>query len=107
MYAGIGWSYWQRYEQTKNPEYLELAIDMTQRALTIHVPHLDKHNPMDEEIICDIRNAIAWYLAARGKPEDKVLALACIEYLRQRMAKYEKHRKAWEDTCRFVSERYT
>lgn len=106
LYAGIGWSYWQRYEQTRSSEQLELAINMTRRALELHASKLDDRIAADEEIICHIRNDLAWYLAQRGTPEDQGLAWECIKYTHDRMHKYEERRKTWEDTYRFVSRKY-
>ena len=102
----IGWSYYTNYKITKQPKYLDMAIQLTRGALN-KAAGLDERQPENELRICGCKNNLAYYLADRQRSEDKEVARAYAKYLRERLSKFPgKHQKAWVDTYNFVLKRF-
>lgn len=101
-----GYTYWVHYTNTKEKNSLELAISITERAYTEHAVHLDEHDREHQELICTIKNNLGYYLAERGKPEDGHVAHQCVEYIRSKEIDFPKRKTFWEDTYRFVINKY-
>lgn len=106
LQSDIGWSYWINYQITKDPQCLDMAIQLAQAALT-KADDLDKRQPENELNICNFNNNLAYYLAERQRPEDKEVARAYAKYIYERLSKFpEKDHKAWVDTYKFVLKRF-
>jgi hypothetical protein len=65
----------------------------------------------EDQLICWIKNNLAYYLAERQKlkaalPGDDVLAQQFAKYAYDRISKYPKGRGHYTDTYRFVQEQF-
>jgi len=100
--AAIGYSYWHNYRISKNPEYLELAIELTERALSV-CHKLKKEN---EALTCMIKNNLAYYYAEDGRPEYRQKALEYAKYIYDRIDKYPLMKRHWLDTYNYVHQRF-
>lgn len=100
--AAIGYSYWHNYRISKNPEYLKLAIALTERALS----ECHKLKKEDEALTCMIKNNLAYYYAEDGRPEYRQKALEYAKYIYDRIDKYPSAKAQWLDTYNYVHQRY-
>jgi hypothetical protein len=100
--ATIGYSYWHNYRNSKNPEYLKLAIALTERALS----ECHKLKKEDEALICMIKNNLAYYLAEDGRLEYRQKALEYAKYIYDRIDKYPSAKAQWLDTYNYVRQRF-
>lgn len=106
----IGFNFWQAYEQTRgrNRQYLEMAINFTQRGFSYfgELPESEREKHENDELLCKIKNNLGYYLAERNKAEDKDLSRECADYIRQRFLKYPENKDDWLDTCTFIEGKY-
>jgi len=102
----IGYVYWVDFECTKDARYIEQAIDLTKGAHDVCARELDERERENELLIGAIRNNLAYYLAKRGRPEDRSLSRGYAEYIHSRSQNFPEQREDWEDTYRFVLQVY-
>jgi hypothetical protein len=100
--AAIGYSYWHNYRISNNPEYLKLAIALTERALSACL----KLKKEDEVLTCMIKNNLAYYYAEDGRPEYRQKALEYAKYIYDRIDKYPSAKAQWLDTYNYVHQRF-
>lgn len=101
-----GYVYWLDYTKTKDNEYLEKAINLTERAYSEHSSHLDIQERKNQRLICVIRNNLGYYLAERGKKEDREFACECAEYIRSKIIDFPEVKGRFADTIAFIKQRY-
>lgn len=109
--AHVGYVYWNNYMKTKDRKDLDGAIDISERAYEDYASQLNEQEPDNEELICWIKNNLAYYLAERQKlkaalPGDDVLAQQFAKYVHDRIYKYPKERGTYTDTYRFVQKQF-
>lgn len=105
--ATTGYTSWLDYKTTTNPEHLNTAIFLTERAYSRHGTRLDEEDYYNQKLICEIKNNLGYYLAERariGKKEsgDEKIAKECGKYIWDRLEKYPEKRKDWKDTTDFI-----
>ncbi len=105
-----GYIFWENYDKTgkKETQFLELAIDLTERALSSfnELPEKEAGNRENDKLLCKIKNNLAYYFAEGKKPENKDTAIQYVEYLKERMSKYSEEKENWLDTYNFVYQQY-
>jgi hypothetical protein len=111
-----GYGYWRDYEDTKRKgkkkiKKLNQAIKRTNGAYEYHARQLDEREPENEQLICWIRNNLAYYLAERkrcNKSEegDDALAQECAKYIYKKISKYPEKKKDYTDTYHFVEKQF-
>lgn len=109
--AHVGYVYWNNYMKTKDRKDLDGAIDLSERAYVDYASQLNEQEPDNEELICWIKNNLAYYLAERQNlkaalPGDDVLAQQFAKYAYDRISKYPKDRGTYTDTYRFVQKQF-
>ncbi len=102
----IGYVYWVDFDCTGETRYREQAIDLTRRAHDRYARELDERERENQLLIGAIRNNLAYYLAHRGKPEDRNLARGYAEYIHSISQNFPEEREEWEDTYKFVLQVY-
>lgn len=107
LFTHLGYLFWEKYKRTDKEElqYRDLAIDITEHGLR-YMSELPEKERENEELLCTIKNNLAYYLAERNEAKDKELAKDYVEYIRKRIQKYPAEKAAWLDTCNFVRQRY-
>jgi len=106
--------FWRQYKRLKdagNPErfFLDLAIEVTKEAWFGYGIYLDDKERDVEEIICIIKNNLAYYVAekkATWQPvsdEDRKLAQEFANYIETRITKHPAHAEQWVETIDFVN----
>ena len=106
VFATTGYAFWRTYAATEQISFLEEAIRFTEMAYTRHAARLDERQPENQRLICDIRNNLGYYLAARKKPEDRALARYCAEYIANKITAHPDVADTWQDTYDFIMQQY-
>ena len=96
-----GYSCWLTYVTTGDEKLLDAAIAQTELAY-YHVEMLTDENSDYILIKCQTRNNLGYYLAARGKFEDKAEAIAYANYIKKRIGNYPEHRTDWLETHNYI-----
>jgi hypothetical protein len=97
----VGYSFWVTYDKTKEENFLDAAIDQTERAYT-HVGKLIDENSDYILIKCQTRNNLGYYLAERRYYKDKEFAIGCAKYIKERIDDYPDYRASWIGTHDFI-----
>lgn len=105
VYRHIGYVHWVGWGSPKKDAYLIHAIKLTEIAST-HADELDENVPEREEIICMIRNNLAYFYATRGKIEDVKKAREYASYIERRAPKHNKYAIDWYLTSAFVKAKH-
>lgn len=107
LFTHLGYVFWEKYKprDKETLQYRDLAIDITEQGLR-YMSELPEKERENEELLCTIKNNLAFYLAARNKAKDKPLAKDYVEYILKRIQQYPAHKAAWLDTCDFVRRQY-
>ena len=107
LYTYVGFLRCTDFESStpRNPGLLEDAIEATERA-HIYASELDQRDPRNEQIVGTVRNNLAWYLARRGRIEDRGRAQGYAEYIHLRSGRFPEEREEWEHTYREVMRVY-
>lgn len=110
LFIHSGFIFWETYDKAKKKEihYLEIAISHTERALLYFSELSDNEAKIkyNDKLLCVMKNNLAYYYAARKKPEDAVIAKEYAEYIRKRISKYPEEKDNWLETCSFVYQQY-
>lgn len=110
LFIHAGFVFWESYDRAvkKEPNYLEIAIGLTERALDFYyqIPSKEAEDRETQRSFCLIRNNLAYYFALRKRPEDKDLAREYADYIRERVSDYAKDKANWLDTYDFVKSQY-
>jgi hypothetical protein len=87
---------------------LEYAISFVKRAYEEYYEKIvDKDNWENEKLVCKIRNNLGYYLAERGRGEDKQLAIECSDYVNENLIKYPSFASDYQDTIDFIKSKYS
>jgi len=107
LYTYVGFLRSTDFESStpRNPGLLEDAIEATERA-HIYASELDQRDPKNERILGTVRNNLAWYLARRGRTQDRGRARGYAEYLHLRSGRFPEEREEWEHTYKQVMRVY-
>ena len=108
LFIVSGYTCWEHYETTKSSSYLEMAIELTQRALETYVS-LSKEGEKIDEIDREyylIENNLAYYYAEKGNEDDKETAIKYAKDIYEQTDKFPKDKENWLDTYHFVKEKY-
>lgn len=107
LYIRIGYTYWNDFRNRNDPQDLEQAIDITNEAFNIVKKMDEKEN---EELLCTIKNNLAYYLALQPKEKrksgDDKIARDYAKYAYDRISNYPKHKEDWTDTYQFVQNEF-
>lgn len=110
MFLHSGFVFWVTYDkqQIKDIHHIEMAIYLTERALRFfnEIPTGEAKNRGYNELLCKIKNNLAYYYAERKKPEDRNTAREFADYLRHKSTEYFENRENWTETCNFVKQQY-
>jgi len=110
LFTRSGFVFWESYERAKGrePQYLEMAISLTERALLYfnEIPDEEAKKRENDRLLCEIKNNLAYYYAVRKSKDDKEVAREYAEYIYERLSKYATEKDNWLDTYRFVNQRY-
>jgi hypothetical protein len=110
MFIHSGFIFWQSYDSLgkKEKQYLEIAIGLTDRALRFFNEFSDDEakSRENDELLCHIKNNLAYYYAERKRPVDKDLVKEYIKYLCERISRYTEHKEDWLETAEFVNKQY-
>lgn len=108
-----GYGCWMDYKRGNNIQDLNEAITKTLEAYENHAQKLDEKKSSNEELICWIKNNLAYYLAERHRvnpaaalPGDGDPARKFAEYPYERIDKYPKNAEKFVDTYRFVQKQF-
>jgi hypothetical protein len=92
---------------TKRPEFLDSAIHFTDLAYSRYIVNLDEKESRNKVSKCQTMNNLGYYLAARGKPEDKEFAKYCAEFIRECIEKYPLKKAGWQETYNHIFNKYS
>ena len=110
LFIHDGFIFWENYDKAvdKDPNYLEIAIAHTERALEFHnqLPSGETEDRATRLSFCLIRNNLAYYFALRKRPEDRDLAMEYAEYVRKQASNFPGERANWIETYQFVKREY-
>ena len=104
----MGYSCWKKFETTKKAVDLEQAIYLTNIAYQEFAVLLDESDKGREELICKLKNNLAYYLAeywvlGKANSEQKTLALAYAENINMLKEQFAPNvTKGFIDTYNFV-----
>lgn len=105
-----GFTFWKIHDEseTKIPQYLDFAISLTDLGLQYfnELHEREQKQRHNEELLCTIKNNLAYYLAERNRVEDKDLAKEYAKFIRQKSSQYPTRRAWWIETCDFVEKQY-
>lgn len=107
MLLEVGFIYWADYKISKNNEYLNLAIRITEKAYDDYGSHLDDSE--NELLICNLKNNLAYYYAARTpiRLEDGVKARQYAKYILNESHEFEvSKRDEMINTYQYVQQRF-
>ena len=107
LYTYLGLLRWTDFERItpSDPRYREDAIEVTERAHE-YASALDERDPRNERTIATVRNNLAWYLADRGRPQDRDKARGYAQYIHLRSQNFPEEREEWERTYEKVMQVY-
>jgi len=110
LFIHSGFVFWESYDKAtkKEPQNLEIAIGLTERALIFYnqLPTKEAHNKENERQFCLIKNNLAYYFALRKEAEDRDTAREYAEYIRNKVSEYPGDKANWLDTYDFVKQQY-
>ena len=110
LFLVSGYTYWEHYDTAsdKMPKHLEMAIELTERALHSYnaLPESEAKKRENEKECYRIKNNLAYYLAERKNPEDKSRAKEYADYIYGGFSKYPEEKANWLDTYDFVYQQY-
>lgn len=113
LLAYIGFAYWIDFTNQSRENYLDQAIDLTERAHDVYAHDLDEGERGNQLLIGDLRNNLALYLAKRHeyfpsieRPSDRNRARGYAEYIHAISQNFPHEREEWEDTFREVMRIY-
>jgi len=108
-----GYSCWMDYERWHKIQDLNEVINKTREAYDDYAEKLDEKKTSNEELICWIKNNLAYYLAERHKddptaalPSDGDLARKFAEYPYKKIDKYPQHAEKWVETYYYVQKEF-
>jgi hypothetical protein len=110
LFIHAGYVFWDNYDKAakKDSNHLEIAIGLTERALTFYqqLPNKEMEDRYTQRSFCLIKNNLAYYFALRKRAEDKDRAREYAEYIRAMTSEYTEERENWLDTYNFVKQQY-
>lgn len=107
MLVDIGFTHWGDYLISKNSQYLEHAIRLTERAYSDYGIHLDESDLKNDLLVCQIKNNLAYYYAERLKIEDGAKARQYAEDILAKSHKFETlKRNEMIDTYKYVQRQF-
>ena len=96
-----GYILWLNYKATQKIDLLNAAIEQTKIAYT-NIKKLDDENPRYVLAKCQTKNNLGYYLAARGKPEDKEYAIKCAEFINTKLDDFLEYQASWMHTYKYI-----
>lgn len=111
--ASLRWSDYQMSKQMPNfkawsDSFLNDAIELADHAYILCIEGLDVSTRENELLICEIASKLVWYLAERGKSEDRNVALGIAVYLDEKIIRYgDEARREWIGALTFTRSRYS
>lgn len=110
--------FWRLYEDAEKQSttanvYLDVAIDHTRRALDDHVVDMNQDDPEVEQLICEIRNNLAYYISEKHRyfghiaPEERAECLGFVDWLEGRVNRYPQRALDYRDTIDTVRRRFS
>lgn len=108
----VGRRFYNQYEHTKDPFYLDEAISITSIAFNFYAYDLNDKEKDFERVICDIRNNWGYYLAEKSKTAtvretERTRAREFASYLEARLLKFpDEDTRDWRETISFIRERF-
>ncbi len=110
--------FWRLYEDAEKQSttakvYLDVAIDHTRRAFYDHVVDLNHDDPKVEQLICEIRNNLAYYISEKQRwfgpiaPEERAECLGFVDWLEGRVNGYPQRAHDYRDTIDTVRRRFS
>lgn len=96
-----GYIFWQLYKTTKEKQFLNSAIQLTEEANFLF-------KGLDEKVYayklakCQIMNNLGYYLAEKGNPKDIQYAITCGEFILKRLESFPEKRASWMDTYEYI-----
>jgi len=107
LFSSISFTHYIEYELSKNFDYLEVAILQAKKAHSFS-RHLDSHDLDNLELQIDVLNNLCYYLASRGKKEDRDTALEYANVINKNIPLFpEKEDVLWLDTVTFARKVYS
>ena len=110
LFDQMGYTFWGYYDKRGkgDPQYLEMALYLTERSLMYfnELPANEVKMQENNKLLCGLKNNLAYYYAERQKPEDKDIAKEYAEYIQKKISNYPEEKEAWQDTRDFVKKRY-
>lgn len=99
-----GYTIWLTYDATKKKEVLDAAIDQTRVAFTFITDLEDTDDTYLKyaRAKCETKNNLGYYLAARGKFEDKAEAITCAQYIKNKLEVFPEDYAEWMDTYNYI-----
>ena len=105
LLINMGYIYWEDYKISRREEYLNMAIDVTEDAYNDFAKFLKEFT--NEDLICTLKNNLAYYYAERARIEDGVKARQYAEYILNKSHKYDSpFRDKIIDTYQYVQQRF-
>ncbi len=110
--------FWRLYEDAEKQSttanvYLDVAIDHTRRALDDHAIDMNQDDPEVEQLICEIRNNLAYYISEKHRcfgpiaPEERAECLGFVDWLEGRVNRYPQRSLDYRDTIDTVRRRFS
>lgn len=107
MHIDVGFAHWVDYEISDNKKFLELAIILTERGYNEYCSHLDESDSESEQLICQTKNNLAYYYAARRRLEDGAIARQYAEDILNKLHLFGKtKREEINNTYQYVQEQF-
>jgi len=110
MFIHAGFVFWESYDRAvkKEPQYIEIAIGLTERAFLFYnqIPGKESRSRENERSLCLIKNNLAYYFALRKKVKDRDIAREYAEYVRGQASQYTEDKDNWLETYDFVKRQY-
>jgi hypothetical protein len=106
IYTPISYLHWFNWRSTEDSRNLDSAIEFAQKAFERYERFIDEYDPKSILLVCFIRNNWGYFLAERGREEDRELALSSAEYLRENLYRFPERAVTWRDTINFIESRY-
>ena len=114
--ASFAFVFWRLYESAERQSptakvYLDVAIDYTRRAYDEHVADMNQDDSKVEQLICEIRNNLAYYISAKHADfgpvgmEERGECLIYLDWLESRIGNYPQRAHAYRDTIATVKKR--
>ncbi len=101
-----GYLLWRIYEKHKDNNLLTEAITYTEGVIIILNPFERKLQRKYGKFICIAKGNLAYYLAERGRTDDKEKIKALMGYVLTKKRKYPSCAKLWTDDCSIISQKF-